>query len=112
MTGQYVSMAEVRDLLKAESERRAELLPMQKNALSVAESYPLAKEQADELIAKLSAIDFLQDQEPLVYKIADTLPRFSSEVRSLCAKERLVRPLDAGMVQQILDAVAPYVDSE
>ena len=51
--GQYVSLAEVRDMLTAENEKR-ELLPMQKYALAQATDVcHITKEQADELIAKL-----------------------------------------------------------
>ena len=51
--GQYVSLAEVRDMLTAENEKR-ELLPMQKYALAQATDVcHITKEQSDELIAKL-----------------------------------------------------------
>ena len=98
--GQYVSLAEVRDMLTAENEKR-ELLPMQK--------YALAKEQADELIAKLLELDFVKDNPALAVKIADILPKYPVDVRAICSKERLVRPLDAEMIDQILDTVAPYL---
>ena len=51
MDGKIVSLAEVRDMLTAENEKR-ELLPMQKNALSQAELCHISKDQADELFGK------------------------------------------------------------
>ena len=50
--GQYVSLAEVRDMLTAENEKR-ELLPMQKYALAQATDVcHITKEQADAVDAK------------------------------------------------------------
>ena len=107
--GQYVSLAEVRDMLTAENEKR-ELLPMQKYALAQATDVcHITKEQADELIAKLLELDFVKDNPALAVKIADILPKYPVDVRAICSQERLVRPLDAEMIDQILDTVAPYL---
>ncbi len=107
--GQYVSLAEVRDMLTAENNKR-ELLPMQKYALAQATDVCyITKEQADEIVSKLLQLDFLADKPALAVKIADILPKYPADVRALCAKERLVRPLDAEMIDQILDIVAPYL---
>ncbi|MCQ2079117.1 MAG: hypothetical protein MJZ38_03550 [archaeon] len=109
--GKYVSVAEVKELLTAENERRGELIPSLRAAMNTAiETCPLTKDQADELIAKI--IDILSDisladKDATAVKIADTLPRFPSEVRAIFAKERGVT-LSPEMIQQIIDAVAEY----
>ena len=107
MDGKIVSLAEVRDMLTAENEKR-ELLPMQKNALSQAELCHISKDQADELFGKLLELDFMKDNEVLAMKIVDILPKYPSDVRALCSKERLPRPLDAEMIDQVLKTVEPY----
>jgi DNA-directed RNA polymerase subunit F len=108
MEGQIVSLAQVRDMLAAENEKR-ELPPMQKNALAQAEMCHITKEQADELFGKLMELDFLKDNEALAMKIVDILPKYPSDVRALCSKERLIRPLDADMIDQVLKLVEPYL---
>jgi len=101
---QYVSLAEVRDMLNAENEKR-ELLPSQKSALSHAGSVcPLSKEQAEEMVAKLSELDFVTT--PVAYKIADLRPKYSNDVRAIFSKERVT--LDADMIQSVLDIVSSY----
>ena len=92
-------------MLTAENEKR-ELLPSQKAAMAHASAVsPLTKEQADELIANLSAIDFVDDATAV--KITDLLPKYPSDVRAIFSKERIT--LDAEMIQKILDAVAAYL---
>lgn len=107
MDGKIVSLAEVRGMLTAENEKR-ELLPMQKNALSQAELCHISKDQADELFGKLLELDFIKGNEPLAMKIVDILPKYPSDVRALCSKEHLPRPLDADMIDQVLKTVEPY----
>ncbi|KUE73919.1 hypothetical protein AUQ37_01005 [Candidatus Methanomethylophilus sp. 1R26] len=107
MDGKIVSLAEVRDMLTAENEKR-ELLPMQKNALAQAELCHISKDQADELFGKLLELDFIKGNEALAMKIVDILPKYPSDVRALCSKERLPRPLDAEMIDQVLKTVEPY----
>lgn len=101
----YVSLAEVRDMLNAENEKR-ELLPSQKAAMSHAGSVsPLSKEQAEEMVAKLCELDFVTI--PVAYKIADLRPKYSNDVRAIFSKERGVT-LDGDMIQSVLDIVSSY----
>ena len=110
----YVSVAEVKEMLNAESEKRGELIPSLKAALSTAnDTCPLTSEQAKELINKvaeiISSLDLTEyGRESAPVKIADTLPRFPAEVRAIFSKERGV-VLPPEMIQQILDAVNEYL---
>ena len=53
----YVTVAEVKEMLTAENEKRGELIPSLKAAMNTAvDTCPLTKEQADEIIAKISEI--------------------------------------------------------
>ena len=104
MAEQYVTLAEVRDMLNAEAEAR-ELLPSQKAAVAHANAVcPLTVEQADELVAKLMELDFMT--EAVAYKVTDLLPRYSNDVRAIFQKERV--NLDADMIQSVLDIVSQY----
>ncbi len=101
---QYVSLAEVRDLLTAENAKR-ELLPSQKSAMTHAGAVcPLSKEQVDEMVAKLQELDFVTPA--IAYKIADLRPKYSNDVRAIFSKERIT--LDGDMIQSILDIVSSY----
>ncbi len=105
MAEQYVSLAEVRDMLRTESEKR-ELLPSQEKALKHADAVcPLSQEQVDEMIAKLMELDFVND-ERIAYKIADIRPKYSNDVRAIFSKERVT--LDGDMVQSVIDIVSSY----
>lgn len=102
---QYVTLAEVRDMLVAENGKREELLPSQKNALSQAEKYALPADKAKELVAQLSELDFVESD--VAVKITDILPKFPSEVRAAFYKKRIT--LDADMIQKVLDIVNQYL---
>ena len=109
----YVTVAEVKEMLTAENEKRGELIPSLKAAMNTAvDTCPLTKEQADEIIAKISEIiadlSLTEDSRAMIpVKIADTLPRYPAEVRALFSKERGV-VLPPEMMQQIIDAVNAY----
>ncbi len=105
----YVSVAEVKEMLTEENEKRGELIPSLKAALTAAtETCPLTKEETEKLIDKVAGIisELVSDDSKdfLAVKIADTLPRSPAEVRSLFAKERV--NLSEDIIQAILSAVA------
>ena len=108
--GKYVSVAEVKEMLTEENEKRGELIPSLKAALTAAtETCPLTKEQADALIEKIGEIitelPLGDDSRSFIpVKIADTLPRSPAEVRSLFTKERGVT-LSEDIIKSILNAV-------
>lgn len=109
--GKYVSVAQVKEMLNEESEKRVELIPSLKAALTAAtETCPLTKEQADLIIEEvrdiITELPLSADSRELIpVKVADTLPRYPVEVRALFTKERGIT-LTNEIIQQILDAVA------
>jgi DNA-directed RNA polymerase subunit F len=106
MSERYVPLAEVRELLKEESEKD-ELLVSQKSALEHAQkvSY-LSVEDTESLIAEVSEMEKVNDR--IAVKIADILPKYPSDVRAIFYKERVeITPED---IRQILDTVAKYIN--
>ncbi len=110
MSEQYVTLAEVRDLLVEEQAKRAELdkelSTIQKAAMTHAQTIAkITKEQAKEIVERVSELDFVT--ETTSYKIADILPRYPEDVRAIFSKERI--NLEPDDIQKILDIVAEYL---
>ncbi len=108
MSERYVTLAEVKELLLEESERR-ELLTSQKSALEHAQkvSY-LSVEDTLSIVEEVSKLDKVTDR--IAIKIADILPKYPGDVRAIFHKERVeLTPED---IQEILDIVAKYIDHE
>lgn len=105
MSEQYVTLAEVRDLLTAEAEKR-ELLTSQKAALDHAQTVcTISLESAKALIEEVSEIEEVSDS--IAVKIADILPRYPEDVRAIFSKERIT--LDNDLINKIIDIVAKYI---
>lgn len=105
MSEQYVTLAEVRDLLTAEAEKR-ELLTSQKAALDHAQTVcTTSLESAKALIEEVSEIEEVSDS--IAVKIADILPRYPEDVRAIFSKERIT--LDNDLINKIIDIVAKYI---
>ncbi len=105
----YVTLAEVKEMLQAESEGR-EFTTEQKLALEHARIAKLTVEQAKELRAKLTAIDFISEMatsEQVAVKITDLLPTHNDDVRVIFAKER--RVIDKKQAEQIIKLVNEYL---
>ena len=108
MSEQYVTLAEVRELLEAEAEIRGydNLLQSQKAALDHAQTVcSISLEQANAIVEEVSQIDFVT--EPVAYKIADILPRYPEDVRAIFSKERVT--LEPAQIQQIIDIVEKHI---
>ncbi|MFA5452034.1 MAG: RNA polymerase Rpb4 family protein [Candidatus Methanomethylophilaceae archaeon] len=106
MSEQYISLAEVRDLLTAENEKRGELSTIQRAAMSHAQTIAkLSLEQTRALIAEVSALSFTT--ESASYKIADLLPKYPEDIRAIFAKERIT--LEADNVNKIIEIVDKYL---
>lgn len=121
MSERYVSLAEVRDILTAESEKRGgfgnpddpdvhtQAESIQRAALLHSQAAAkLTKEQADELVAKVSELEFVKEtgSPKIAFKIADLLPEYPEEVRAVFSKERI--SLDQNDIQKVLDIVNEY----
>ena len=111
----YISLAEIKDLLTAESEKRGEngieFHPVQKAALMHAQALVvLDADQTEELISEVVQLEFFQSKsvpEYVAYRVADCLPKYPEEVRAIFSKERI--PLENEDINAILDIVAKYL---
>ena len=108
MSEQYVTLAQVRELLEAEAEIRGydNLLQSQKAALDHAQTgCSISLEQANAIIDEVKQIDIVSDAVAL--KIADLLPRYPEDVRAIFSKERVT--LEPQQIQQIIDIVEKHI---
>lgn len=108
MSEQYLTLAEVRDLLTAEAETRGQesLLASQKHALEHAQTVcSISLEDAKAIVDEVSQIDVVTDS--VACKIADILPRYPEDVRAIFSKERIT--LENDQIQAILDIVAKHI---
>ena len=108
MSEQYVTLAEVRELLEAEAEIRGydNLLQSQKAALDHAQTVcSISLDQANAIIDEVKQIDIVTDAVAL--KIADLLPRCPEDVRAIFSKERVT--LEPAQIQQIIDIVEKHI---
>ena len=108
MSEQYVTLAQVRELLEAEAEIRGydNLLQSQKAALDHAQTVcSISLDQANAIIDEVKQIDIVTDAVAL--KIADLLPRYPEDVRAIFSKERVT--LEPQQIQQIIDIVEKHI---
>ena len=106
MSEQYVTLAEVKELLENEYDKRGDLSTIQKAAMTHAQTIAkVTKEQAKEIVEKVQELEFVT--EPTSYKIADILPKYPEDVRAIFSKERI--NLESDDIQKILDIVAEYL---
>ncbi len=106
MSEQYVTLAEVRDLLRSEAEKR-ELITSQNYALTHAQTVcpELSLESAKAIIEEVSKLEDVSDS--IAVKIADIRPQYPEDVRAIFSKERVV--LDSATIDEIIDIVAKYL---
>lgn len=105
MPEQYVTLAEVRDLLTEEHEKR-ELLSPQKNAMEHARAIsPLSVEDTKKIAEEVRAISGMTDYAAV--KVADLLPKYPEDVRAIFSKERL--NADPKTIDQVLGVVSKYL---
>ncbi len=108
MPEQYLTLAEVRDLLTAEAESRGQesLLASQKHALEHAQAVcSISLDDANKIIDEVKKIDIVSDS--VACKIADLLPKYPEDVRAIFSKERIT--LEPAQIQEIIDIVAKYI---
>ncbi|NYT11186.1 MAG: RNA polymerase [Methanomassiliicoccales archaeon] len=100
----FVPLAEVLDMIKAESESR-ELNTDQKIALDHSQKLVrLSTAKARELQEALSRLDFVSDA--MACKIVDITPSHPDDIRVLFAKERLI--LEKDHIDQILEVIQEH----
>ncbi len=104
MSEQYLTLAEVRELLTEETEKRGDeaMLTSQKAALDHAQKVcSISLEQARAIYDEALKMDIVT--EAVALKIADLLPKHPEDVRAIFSKERVV--LDPEQIQEVLDIV-------
>ena len=105
MPERYVSLAEVKELLGPESEKRT-ISVQQRSALDHAQAMVrLSLDDTQKLIAEVKVLSFVTDYAS--FKIADMLPRHPEDVRAIFAKERVT--LEAADIKNIIDIVGKYL---
>jgi len=101
----YVSLTEVKNLLKKVEKERKEMIYEQRIALEHATKFArLSVKKTKELINELMKLGFLEEAH--AYKIADLLPKNDEEVKTLFAKER--KTLSNENITQIVEMVGKY----
>ncbi len=108
MSEKYISLAEVRELLTEENEKReVEFNAVQKSAMAHAQTISkISPEQAQEIVDEVLQVGGFVT-EAVAFKIADILPKYPEDVRAIFAKERVT--LEADDTNKILDIVAKYL---
>jgi Uncharacterized protein conserved in archaea len=105
MTERYVTLAEVRDLLTEENEKR-ELLTTQKAAMEHARSVSaLSSEKAKELAKEVLTVEGVTEYTAV--KIADLLPQYPEDIRAIFSKERLA--IEPATIDKIIEIVGRYL---
>ena len=105
MTEDYISLAEVGELLAADKEARG-LLVVQNAAMEHAQAVSrISAEDTRNLIEELKGVSLVTNFTAV--KIADTLPKYPQELRAVFSKERVV--LEAEDTAEILEIVAKYL---
>ena len=105
MSEEYLTLAEIKELLEKEQEVR--VLTMEQNyALEHAQKYSkLDAKNARKLVNELAEIEQISDA--LSCKLVDLMPKHKDEVDAVFLKERIT--IDDNVISQILDKVAKYL---
>ncbi len=108
MSEKYITLAEVRDLLTEEYEKReGEFNAVQKAAMSHSQTIAkITAEEAEALVEEVSQLEFVTDA--IAYKIADLLPVYSEDVHAIFQKERGIN-LSPEDIDSIIDIVSKYL---
>jgi DNA-directed RNA polymerase subunit F len=104
MAEKYVSLAEIREMLESESDKK-ELVTAQRSALEHSRALTsISSADVVSLREEVGALGFMT--EYAAYKIGDILPKYPEDVRAIFAKERV--NLSADDIKQIIDIVGKY----
>jgi len=106
MEENFISLAEIRELLEQEKAVRGELSPEQSYALQHASLFAkISGEQARALVKELMTVPMMSLGN--AYKITDLLPTQPDEVRAVFAKERFALPKED--LDKVLELVGKYL---
>jgi len=102
---QYVSLADVKNIMKKVEKEREELTYEQRNTLDHVNRFAkLSLTKTKELLKELESLSFVDEKQAI--KIADLLPVTADDVRAIFAKER--SSPSEGEIQQIVKLVEKY----
>lgn len=121
MSEKYISLAEVKNILAEEQEKRLERLEPQNEILEQnvfdqstraamdhsQQVTRISAEQSRELIEKALGLNCVKGSEFIACKIADILPEYPVDVRAIFSKERVA--LEQSDIEEILDLVNNYL---
>lgn len=121
MSEKYISLAEVKEILAEEQEKRlAEAEPQEgvleqevfdqstKASMEHAQrTVKISAEQARELAEKALQLKCVNHSDYIAYKIADVLPEYPVDVRAIFSKERIT--LEQSDIDEIIDLVNNYL---
>ncbi len=106
MEEEYLSLAEVKNLLEKEKDARAALSPEQQAALQHSQLFArLGVTKARDLIKELMDVPMMTLANAI--KIVDILPNHPDDVRAILAKERFA--LSKEDTERVLQIVAKYM---
>lgn len=101
----YISIPEVKNILKKVEKERKELTYEQKIALDHAQKFAkLTVSKAKNMIKELMSLDFLNEIH--AYKIANLTPKTNDDIKTIFAKDRIT--LDDNKIKNILEIVNKY----
>jgi DNA-directed RNA polymerase subunit F len=101
----FVSLPEVKNILKKVEKERKELSYEQRIALDHAQKFALLTvSKAKNMIKELSKLDFLNEKQ--VYRIANIMPKTNDDIKTIFAKDRIT--LDENKIKKILEIVNKY----
>ena len=104
-TDNFVSLAEVKNILKKLEKEREELTYEQRIALEHAQAFSkITVKQTKDLIKELNEIESIEKIH--AYKIADLLPTNEDAIKAIFAKERI--NISDGDIKKILNIVNKY----
>ena len=107
--GQYITLAEVKNILKKAEKDREDLTYEQRNSLDHAQLFAkLSVTDTKKLVKELVALEFIQDNH--AYKIADLLPTTEDDIRAIFAKERFT--ITEPQIKQLIEIVGKYYVEE
>lgn len=107
MSEQYITLAEVEDLLAARQEKK-ELRDFQKASLEHAQAVcHITSDKAKELVGELSKFADEGISESIAVKIADIMPMEPVDIRAILSKERVT--LESSTIDEILEIVLRYI---
>ena len=101
----FVSISEVKNILKKVEKEREELTYEQKIALDLAQKFAkLTVSKAKNMIKELMNLDFLNESH--AYRIANLIPKTNDDIKTIFAKDRIT--LDDNKIKNILEIVNKY----